>query len=334
MADTSYGSCCVDEVAAEHVGADGIVHIGRACLSRTSRLPVLYEFGARRIDLDALEAALNGWLAGADGDSDDPIVLAWSVFYDHAMGAFAERVQARAAEEDGEGSAGSSPRRWSRVVLATISREAEPDAGCENLPVASGCCGGVDGANDAGGGGCGKCDCDGANDAGGGGCGKCDCDGANEAASASSALAPSDLDQDPLMGRMLGRDLPSALLGGTDGSLSDGVSLFYVGPSDPTLAALVMNNPTTPIFAWNPAADAAGAGSAVTDESRAGGRLVRKRYAMVERVRTSSIIGIVVGTLGVARYRTVISRLKTIIAAAGRKSYTFVVSNAMPRARD
>lgn len=33
LADTSYGSCCVDEVAAEHVSADLIIHYGRSCLS-------------------------------------------------------------------------------------------------------------------------------------------------------------------------------------------------------------------------------------------------------------------------------------------------------------
>lgn len=33
LADTSYGSCCVDEVAAEHVNADLIIHYGRSCLS-------------------------------------------------------------------------------------------------------------------------------------------------------------------------------------------------------------------------------------------------------------------------------------------------------------
>ncbi|CAN0414280.1 unnamed protein product, partial [Phaeothamnion confervicola] len=44
--DTSYGSCCVDEVAAQHLGADAIVHYGRACLSPTaSGVPVLYVFG-------------------------------------------------------------------------------------------------------------------------------------------------------------------------------------------------------------------------------------------------------------------------------------------------
>lgn len=33
LADTSFGSCCVDEVAAEHAEADVVVHFGRACLS-------------------------------------------------------------------------------------------------------------------------------------------------------------------------------------------------------------------------------------------------------------------------------------------------------------
>ena len=32
LGDTSYGSCCVDEVAAQHLVADCIVHFGRTCL--------------------------------------------------------------------------------------------------------------------------------------------------------------------------------------------------------------------------------------------------------------------------------------------------------------
>jgi len=34
LADTSYGSCCVDEVAAEHVDSKLIIHYGHSCLSR------------------------------------------------------------------------------------------------------------------------------------------------------------------------------------------------------------------------------------------------------------------------------------------------------------
>jgi diphthamide biosynthesis protein 2 len=54
LGDTSYGACCVDEVAAEHVDADVVVHYGRACLSPPSRLPVIYVFTERPLDLKPL----------------------------------------------------------------------------------------------------------------------------------------------------------------------------------------------------------------------------------------------------------------------------------------
>ncbi|KZT42525.1 diphthamide biosynthesis protein [Sistotremastrum suecicum HHB10207 ss-3] len=50
LADTSYGSCCVDEVAAEHVNADMVIHYGHTCLSMTTRLPVIYVLPKRALD--------------------------------------------------------------------------------------------------------------------------------------------------------------------------------------------------------------------------------------------------------------------------------------------
>ncbi|KAJ2028803.1 Diphthamide biosynthesis protein 2 [Coemansia sp. RSA 2337] len=50
LADTSYGSCCVDEVAADHYSADLVVHYGRTCLSLSSRIPVYYVFGREPMD--------------------------------------------------------------------------------------------------------------------------------------------------------------------------------------------------------------------------------------------------------------------------------------------
>lgn len=52
LADTSYSSCCVDEIAAEHIDAHVVVHFGRSCLSPTSRLPVIYVFTKHALDLD------------------------------------------------------------------------------------------------------------------------------------------------------------------------------------------------------------------------------------------------------------------------------------------
>lgn len=44
LADSSYGSCCADEVAAEHADSDLIVHFGHSCMSPTMRLPVFNVF--------------------------------------------------------------------------------------------------------------------------------------------------------------------------------------------------------------------------------------------------------------------------------------------------
>lgn len=52
LADTSYGACCIDEIAAEHVNAEVVVHYGRTCLSPTARLPVIYVFSAQPLDIE------------------------------------------------------------------------------------------------------------------------------------------------------------------------------------------------------------------------------------------------------------------------------------------
>ncbi|XP_046628857.1 2-(3-amino-3-carboxypropyl)histidine synthase subunit 2 [Neodiprion virginianus] len=51
LGDSSYGSCCVDEVTAQHVNADGIVHFGHACLNPTSRLPVFHILPKQQLDI-------------------------------------------------------------------------------------------------------------------------------------------------------------------------------------------------------------------------------------------------------------------------------------------
>lgn len=52
LADTSYSSCCVDEVASEHVKGDIVVHFGDACMNAVQKLPVVYSLGRPVLDLD------------------------------------------------------------------------------------------------------------------------------------------------------------------------------------------------------------------------------------------------------------------------------------------
>ncbi|KAJ7119648.1 putative diphthamide synthesis protein-domain-containing protein [Mycena epipterygia] len=77
LADTSYGSCCVDEVAAQHVDADAMVHYGHACMSQTSRLPVIYVFGKKPIDVDDCSQRLAGVFEGTSA------LLRYDVAYAH-----------------------------------------------------------------------------------------------------------------------------------------------------------------------------------------------------------------------------------------------------------
>lgn len=57
LADTSYGSCCVDEIAAEHANAEVVVHYGRSCLSPTARLSVIYVYTTRELDHESVVAS-------------------------------------------------------------------------------------------------------------------------------------------------------------------------------------------------------------------------------------------------------------------------------------
>lgn len=66
LADTSYGSCCVDELAAEHVHADVVVHYGRACLSPTARLPVIHIFTVQPLVIDPLLRAFQDTFPSRD----------------------------------------------------------------------------------------------------------------------------------------------------------------------------------------------------------------------------------------------------------------------------
>ncbi len=77
LADTSYGACCVDEIAAEHVDADVIVHYGRACLSPTARLPVIHVFTNQPLALELLIQAFQETYA----DHNEKIIIMADVTY-------------------------------------------------------------------------------------------------------------------------------------------------------------------------------------------------------------------------------------------------------------
>ncbi|KAH6633436.1 putative diphthamide synthesis protein-domain-containing protein [Boeremia exigua] len=90
LGDTAYGACCVDEVAAEHVDADCVVHYGRSCLSPPARLPVIYVFTAPPLDLARCAAAF----AATYPDRAARVVLMADIPFAHHLPALEERLRA------------------------------------------------------------------------------------------------------------------------------------------------------------------------------------------------------------------------------------------------
>ncbi|ETN38443.1 diphthamide biosynthesis protein 2 [Cyphellophora europaea CBS 101466] len=88
LGDTSYGSCCVDEIAAEHVNADAVIHYGRSCLSPTARLPVVHVFTDRPIDRHrAIEA-----FKSAFPDPSSKVVVTADVPYASHVSALSQQL--------------------------------------------------------------------------------------------------------------------------------------------------------------------------------------------------------------------------------------------------
>lgn len=87
LGDTSYGACCVDEIAASHIQADAIIHFGNACLSKVTRLPVLYIFHKFPFNTETFLTKLQALLP----DRDTKLMLFYDVGYYYAIdGIFAQ----------------------------------------------------------------------------------------------------------------------------------------------------------------------------------------------------------------------------------------------------
>lgn len=65
LGDTSYGSCCVDEVAAQHLRADCIVHYGRSCLRCGWNMEMMARGDVMAITLTNISCSCIVWMHAA-----------------------------------------------------------------------------------------------------------------------------------------------------------------------------------------------------------------------------------------------------------------------------
>ncbi|XP_040830290.1 2-(3-amino-3-carboxypropyl)histidine synthase subunit 2 isoform X3 [Ochotona curzoniae] len=68
----------------------------------------------------------------------------------------------------------------------------------------------------------------------------------------------------------------------------------------------------------------------IQDEGVRAGRLRARRYYLVERARDARVVGLLVGTLGVAQYREALAHLRSLTQAAGKRSYVLALGRLTP----
>lgn len=95
--------------------------------------------------------------------------------------------------------------------------------------------------------------------------------------------------------------------------------MFYIGHEGLTLTNFMMTWNRCAFSSFNPDTSTGRA------ESLNINRALMKRYYNIERAKDASVVGILVGTLGVANYLSIIKQLKESVRKAGKKSYMFAM---------
>ena len=225
LGDTSYGACCVDEVAAEHVDADCVVHYGRSCLSPPSRLPVIYVFTERPLDL---EQTISTFLSTYP-DKTQKVILMADIPYSHHIPTLHTRLQ-----------------ELGYTTLFSTEIVHNPSSPLPNRTTP------LDTADDK------------------------------------TALIDWSLFH-------ISEPPTSLLL-----TLSSRVAATHIYPTTPSAAPPIAEVANTRMT-------------------------LRRRYALCTSLSTTPVFGILINTLSVKNYMSILAHVQKTIAAAGKKSYTFVV---------
>ena len=97
-------------------------------------------------------------------------------------------------------------------------------------------------------------------------------------------------------------------------------TVIYIGEESASLTNWMMNLNKCRFCRFDPVSNRA------QIETLNVNKILMKRYCMIERAKDASIVGVLAGTLGVKDHLAVMDRMKKLVKAVGKKSYTFVVS--------
>ena len=285
LGDTAYGSCCVDEVAASHMGADAVVHYGHTCLHPTVSLPVKYVLGhlpmksgecALKIK-DFLERCVKEKCDELSEEHKTPVLILHDIPFAHSMDSLDNELSALAR---------STTPNLSNYFLFLVAR-----TDLQALPTSA----------------------------------KSSSEEKSKSREIESSL------QDHQWTHYCGQTLKNSLYGQKHNEMAKPVKsnwiVIYVGPPGTRFTRVAMRYNRCKFAFINPLNMILSSGQQNILQATA---LLTKRYFLVERIRESSIIGVLVGTMAVGRFRDALQRVKNLIRAANKKCYFFMVGKINP----
>ena len=120
IGDPTIENCCIDNLSAQHVNADALIHFGHACLSSSSHLPTFYIFSKETLDLDDFYKKFESYFS----DKSETIIL----FYDVRFSHLAESIY------------NVLKLKYSSMILSKLNciSNVDPSNEEKNLPIVSG----------------------------------------------------------------------------------------------------------------------------------------------------------------------------------------------------
>jgi len=96
LGDVTYGACCIDDLGAQALGADLLVHYGHSCLVplQHTAIPCLYVFVEIQIDVSHMVDSLHATI-GADSDQNLVVYLLGTIQFRHCFGHALDLLQAK-----------------------------------------------------------------------------------------------------------------------------------------------------------------------------------------------------------------------------------------------
>ncbi|KAA1092890.1 Diphthamide biosynthesis protein 2 [Puccinia graminis f. sp. tritici] len=308
MADTTYGSCCVDHVAAQHVHAQAVVHYGQACLSITPSLPVFYVLPKFPISDEMVERTAKRMVDSlysmdptfdVSNDSNQ-ILLMYDVGYHwksesitnclktnfnlpivrHELGL--EETRNLLIPPHSSASVAPSINQCSEQTCCQSScQDSKP---CSDQPIAC-----------------------------------------------TTTTTTTPTTNIPISQEAGSSVLPSNSRGNKTDYSSYQV-VFYVGSESSRLTHFLVTHPHLPVIAVDPnqTEEDSNDHSRLQQNNRTK-KLLMRRYATIQRARDADVFGILVGTLGVRHYLEMINRTKKLIEEVfKKKAYIISVGKLKP----